>query len=165
MTPNNSTAFFSSSRVEVGETPWSSITSSEFTKDSSLFLIYSSLDEAFNTQDTKSNIQKIINENRDDPEFIEPSLGRISLALSAIKPFLSTNCHPPKVYVTAAGGIQFVWHVNKWDIEIEINSSDQITVWGQKNLSDESFFGDIQDFQYYIKGLIAKNNVHYGYRR
>lgn len=98
-------------------------------------------------------LQRILDEP--DDEIATPYPEALERALPELVRFMRVDSPTPSVVPTYDGGVQFVWHKNGWDVEIEVGPKETL-VWVQRRDGSDSWDGSLDDFVGDVRSLMSE---------
>lgn len=91
----------------------------------------------------------------DEPQ--APTTAALMRALKDVTTLLPPTCPTPSVVPTADRGVQFVWHKNGWDVEVDVE--DTISLWASHAATSRVISGSLAErrteFSKILRDLIA----------
>lgn len=94
-------------------------------------------------------------DNWDDEGAIVPTPQTMTSALRALQSVMPEAAPRPAVVPTGDGGVQFEWHEGGWNIEIEAEPDDTVTVWARSSDRERRIYGNIEDLGAEISEIIG----------
>jgi hypothetical protein len=84
-----------------------------------------------------------------------PSPSIIACAWTEAVSVLDASSPTPSVVPSDEGGVMFVWHRGGWDVEVEIDATEN-TVWAQSRRTGDTWFGPLNDRRGDLRQLLRE---------
>lgn len=88
------------------------------------------------------------------------TLGIATYSLQILLAIMKPSLPSPSIVPLASGGLQFEWHRNGWDVEIEILSPNHVQAWAHNlqtgQISETTMTTDVSALYYFMQPLLQR---------